>query len=281
MNIDTTVLTGSSHTVCEDNACCDVDIGSGVLSDGCSGSKDTCVGSMILSRLVLKYLKEGKFPEDYMGEILVDALSIVRHIGTSIRSLDATVSVISPKEVFMWGDGFVGLKFPDKIVVSELRYEMKNVGKSLPLYPSYGLKENTENFNKYGKIISDSENNELYEEVKTTYNLDGEIIDSISQTMMFQGKYNDPFSPHLMIIPGDVECAVITSDGFGSFIAPGPDMSQIKMEGHEALFRFLSTIKNYNGVFIHRWWKVFMRNLLKEQRWHHTDDVSIVGLHNE
>ena len=105
---------GSTHTVCEDYIIQgDVPNPFIVLSDGCSSSKNTDVGSKILSLTTKRILANTKkWPLDYseFGQLLINtALKVVKKLKLSEEVLDATVMLAFLQEdnivVYVYGDG--------------------------------------------------------------------------------------------------------------------------------------------------------------------------------
>ena len=100
MNIDSFTKTGHSHTLFEDA----VITGTSpfpfiIVSDGCSSSKNTHLGSHLLSRSAELELKESKcFHKNFGESIIYRARSMADLLGLEHNSLDATLLIAYVKD---------------------------------------------------------------------------------------------------------------------------------------------------------------------------------------
>ncbi|MCK5876743.1 MAG: protein phosphatase 2C domain-containing protein [Candidatus Marithrix sp.] len=105
---------GSTHAICEDYIIQgNVPTPFIVLSDGCSSSDDSDIGSKILSLTTKQILESsGKWPLEYLefGNLLIDnSLEIIAKLGLPEEVLDATVMLAFLEQdeivVYVYGDG--------------------------------------------------------------------------------------------------------------------------------------------------------------------------------
>ena len=267
MGTDWFLKKGSSHKVCEDYVICGNDYL--ILSDGCSQSPFTDVGSRVLCMAaaggINTLMKRGILPDYEVFGMTVarQAASIIRTMNLPKESLNATLLIawkMGPMvHTFVYGDGHVYCE-----------YEGENGEQSIHLY-SY----------EYG----DPENPETNAPLYLSYWLEQKDLDTYRDnfgennlTVKFNGsprdkEVNGKFD-HL-IFPSLWKNIAIFSDGVESFTKPG-----VEKLDHVEVIEELTSFKNYNGEFIRRRANGAFRYYNKEGIIH-TDDLSVAGLHND
>lgn len=192
MITDSHYIIGSTHQTCQDYTCHNDDII--VVSDGCSSSKDSDIGSRILARSILTNIYRNP------SYIINESLSTILSLGLDDTALDATLLFAYYEDdsfkVTISGDGHLITKV-DNIVV-DYNFSYKN---NMPPYLSYSL------HSKYSEIIK------LYSPVckltKTTYlNQNVESVEIIE---------NDNIINHFELPADTIDYLFLTTDGLDSF----------------------------------------------------------------
>jgi len=223
MYSDSIYRIGSTHSVCEDYALSgvyDKKAAWAIVSDGCSSSQNTDIGSRILSQLGKKYIESACEQTDCRYTNLLDgvdtryflmegAKKMCLALGLPLFSLDATLlSVAANKDkykVVCWGDGVVITKFSDGMChIIELE--------SFDSYPSY-LSYFLHDKNDLGiSKVEQMRNMGMHTEVRFfTMNQD--------KVVHFERSYILPFlEPYVSDVEVmDTECVLLCSDGIQSF----------------------------------------------------------------
>ena len=264
-NYDSFLEIGSQHRICEDF----IISGSNpvphvILSDGCSSSKNTNCGAMILTQLAEQYLKFktmelNNINYDTMGKWLVsNAEAIVKLLGINLDCLDATliISFMLPKliHVYIYGDGYI-IKVNRQKEIESTKISFSD---NAPYYLSYS----TDFFRK--KTYRNTEHIITIENYQRVGGLS--IIDKLPHD----------FPLHYSFVPNLYKEVYIASDGIDSFMKNG-----VKLPTKNIIKSFLNIEKENRekttkGVFIQR----RCRNAIKAIRregWDHYDDISFGG----
>jgi len=256
MFIDTFIEIGSQHKVCEDYIVSGNDpVPYIILSDGCSTSDNTEMGSRILSHLArqfLKYNADDLHDIDYwkLGTwVIHNAEQTARQLGLSKSCLTATLIVAyhidGNLRIMMYGDGsFVTVGNMGNIEITSIEYES-----NAPYYLVY---------------LVDQFRHELYEErnpvktIKTTYN-DSSITD---ETVAYD-------HPSVFNINTNLTHVVLPmSDGIDSFLYGGQHIPS------EQIIPKLVDFKNVRGEFLKRRLNKQMK-VYKKDNIKHYDDLSV------
>jgi hypothetical protein len=257
---DTFIEIGSSHKICQDYILKDDKTNSIILSDGCSSSKYTDIGSRILSHLALKKLRrvfeDNNFPFDnikYGLSIADSAHSITRDLDLPDESMDATLIVSYYDKVTnsifinFYGDGYVvTLNKDDFMEIIYIKYD-----REMPFYLSY-------------EAVALFRNLEKYKSFKINQQICKMVEDEVSLI-----EYKPGISRHTIRLPLDyMKCVLLASDGLGSFVKkidPADIQSICKMFLHYPV---------KNGEFLKRT-MIFQLKKLEKEGIHHYDDLSI------
>jgi len=269
MGTDWFLKKGSSHYVCEDYVMIGNDFC--VLSDGCSQSPFTDIGSRVLCMSAVgsinSLMKRGIIPSHEMfGMTTIRyAASIIRSMNLPIESLNATLIVawkMGPMiHTFIYGDGHIFCRFvnPDdprdyNTLLHSYEYgDPEKPETNAPLYLSYWLEQ---------KSLDTYRDN--YGDNNLSVTLNGSLKDK---------EVNYKFD-HL-VFPSLWHDVVIFSDGVESFTKPGVE----KLDKVEVIEE-LTSFKNYNGEFIRRRTNGAFKYYNKKGIIH-TDDLSVAGLYND
>ena len=263
-NYDSFLEIGSQHKICEDF------ITSGqypvphvILSDGCSSSKDSNCGAMILTRLAKQYLKF-KITElnninyENMGKwIICNAETTARQLGLNPTCLDATliISFMLPKliHVYIYGDGYIiRVNKHEEIESTQICFS-----DNAPYYLSYNL---------------DFLRKKAYSDIKHMMTIQYKKSGGLNITDELS--YDEPL--HYSFLPGFYKEIYISSDGIDSFVRNG-----IKLPTENIINNFLNINKENRdkttkGVFIQRRCRSAIKTIRKEG-WDHYDDISFGG----
>jgi len=229
-----------------------------IVSDGCSSSNDTDIGSRIVARLARKIMSQFHFNFDNVedsyisfGDILMNmAIPIVSALGLDRTSLDSTliISFVYNNNIltFMYGDGVV-ITIDKKNNTRFTEVQFKN---NAPYYLS-------------ARVIYPS----IYEKNVTEPNM---IVNhSTLETLYCASHYPLYFSHNI----DAYKCIIIASDGLGSF----RNYSSENHPSTQEVITNLCSIKNYNGEFIQRRVGRMLSDYAKNSIYHY-DDLSVAGI---
>ena len=257
MNTDTFLEMGSNHTICEDYIINGKDpIPYIIISDGCSSSKHTDIGSMIICHLAKQYLKfKTEFPINYkkLGMwIIHNAESVIKQLGLSISCLDATliVSYEHDNKIYnhFYGDGCLVVQAQSDIIIHDIEYS-----KNAPYYLSYQIDDSS--CKKYDCLNIDKT-------FHTTYK-DGT-----------NSKQVEPYHKETTIIVYlPVHAILIASDGLQSFIKKEAGKLTQHLTHMDIIEPFIQ-FKSIKGEFLKRRLNKQMKAYTNENI-HHFDDLSV------
>lgn len=273
MNSDSFFVIGSGHDVCQDYV---TSHNNGiksyvVLADGCSGSKDSDIGSRILVKTHELYIPQmGVMDFDEFSrklssmytQIIEEASTNAKALELDQMALDTTMmSIISNKSgdfmVTCYGDGVVALGRRDGIIET---YSV-SYNEGYPNYLSYRLSP------ERSKSFAEKTNN--YKEI--TLEMIGDEEEPLKQ------KYRS--STGFDIYLGNKKTyswVAILSDGVSSFMQKVVDDCSITQEPvptHEVI-RAMFDFKGFKGPFVKRRVKRFLESC-KQRDWIHLDDLSV------
>ena len=271
---------GSLHTICQDYALSGTQDGRqyALISDGCSGIPDpnipgspfTDFGSRFLVRSTCRYLSEiqvsgtntleSTFPDI---KIIADAMAMARQSMLGPTALDATlVGVIQDGETigaFRCGDGVIAARYRDgRIYYSTVKY-----GNNMPNYLRYRLEPKQQ-----AQYISEAKTMQLIGNTRTAQGEWGVSVD-----LSFDLHKSDPVGS-LTFRREDIDLVLIFSDGVESFQTPDNQPVPI-----EKVLDQVFAIKSFAGKFITRRCGMFLERFCAENKWKHTDDLSVAGIY--
>jgi len=233
-----------------------------LLTDGCSSSKDTHIGSAILNRLVNNndksyYLLTDKVfysLKEYETKNLREVLDI------DSTALDCTlVSLeddITDYTINLFGDGVYFVLKDNILTFCEKEYPL-----NMPFYCSYHLDKSR--LAQYKSFTDNTPILKIWE-----YNfISGEILNTTQHII-------EEESP-IVISKDNVSFIGITSDGLLSFLKNGNEEVPLK-----TIFNELCSFKNTNGEFLKRRMNRMIKNFSKEDIDNY-DDFSIGVMYND
>ena len=281
MNYDCAFYIGTTHDVCQDYALSGR--GGVVISDGCSGSNLSDMGSRVLSITAINKLSELSSLYDFDAkECVLLARPSTKILGLPDTCLDATLFMAkySKKQIgaVSYGDGVIAIKKGDGIITICTEYT-----DSYPFYPNYLYDMN----NRYD--LWKTNHNQRKVSI-ASINIDGEIkeVGEINEYFRITQKDNTliGISPECTRVYIDcpnsnkIEWVAIMSDGVQSFyetIETNTSRNN-KPVPYLDILKELLAFKNFKGSFVQRRINKF-RKVCKKKNWHNADDVSLATIH--
>ena len=273
MSADSYFAIGSTHQVCQDHTIADGDFV--VLSDGCSGAKDSDWGARFITKAAYNILKQTKPDhfDKFVDNVIKAAQSYVKKLELHPDCLCATFLCAFREHnlirVGIAGDGYIIAKHRkgDKLTIISQFYDT-----GAPWYPYYALNEDLTNgylaHYGHGKVIAESiviENGNVTECKRFACAMRAEAS-RVTMVHMF---------------PTDViDMVGISSDGLKSFVQQIRGSTSItnKPVDDAQVIKDLFAFKTAEGQFVHRRCQKFMRDCAKFDI-KHTDDFSLGVLH--
>lgn len=271
---------GSLHTICQDYALSGTKDGRqyALISDGCSGQPDpntpgspfTDFGSRFLVRSTCRYLSEIQasstitLKETFPAiKVTADAMAMARQAMLGNTALDATlVGIIQDGDAigaFRCGDGVIAVRYRDgRIYYSTVKY-----GNNMPNYLRYQLEPK-----QSAQYISEAKTVQYLDNYRTEQGEWG-----ISTTSTIPLDVAAPIDA-LSFRREDIDLAIIFSDGVESFQTPDNQPVSI-----EKVLDQVFALKGFAGRFITRRCGMFLERFCVENKWKHTDDLSVAGLY--
>ena len=259
MNADSALSIGSTHAVCQDYVIARNDGPYVILSDGCSSSRDTDVGSRLLVRGAEKIFNDHGFdnPEQIHKEAARLALDWAALIGVPAQAVDATLmtAYVSGESltVACSGDGVIMLESGD----GSLDLFVISSPSGYPFYPSYLHQPE-----RLSELIA---NNRTTKEIR-----------HYSRSGLAGVTTSDSLTEVLKLNARDYRYAAVASDGINSFFLSRQSASGKRVEDVcllDVLDEFWS-FKNFNGAFVQRRLNRFAKDA-HAYGWQHADDLSI------
>ena len=292
-NVDTFLKIGDSHKVCEDYVLCG-DLPDSkkylIVSDGCSGSENTEMGSRILAHTAKKFIIDHfkdrnamPFPkQSYMGTSIIHMSKLTADmLYLDTECLDATlvIGILDPERnwfrVYLYGDGVIVTRNEDdqiKIIENEFSSVDGKINNA-PYYLSYQL--DARRMGLYHAM-------RMEQIIRTrVFRPDGQEKQEYGQMTQIaddaQQYAYDFLSPIILDRSTDkYKTILLCSDGFSSFIQPGDN----GMEPSNPLItaQEFTAFKNIRGQFLKRRVKRALRDLEQNYGSSHYDDLSVAGI---
>lgn len=272
MNSDSFFEIGSTHKVCEDYATSGVVDGRcyGIISDGCSSSADTDIGSRLLVKSLEQTIHNSHCVES-CKEALVSSIYVAQAaakiIGLPNHALDATLGFIieghNCMHVALQGDGVIVYKDRDGIWIRVIEYDQ-----NAPCYLSYRL---------------DNGRQERYSANCHGFRVWAGYFPVEDPGIRPDNPY--PFSPMQTFCSNvyGAEWVAIFTDGLGSFkesFASAPFINPAEM------VPYFTSFKNTNGEFVKRRCRKAMKEIassFSNGEWcvEHNDDFAMACIHKK
>lgn len=245
MSFDSQFIKGNSHSICQDY--CVISGNSAILSDGCSGSKNTDFGARILSHITLEIFSSYRFLEEIKPTILQQAIfsakKVANHLGLNDECLDATLHALIVRDNRIYinsiGDGVIYIKYTDGHTdIIEL-----DTPSGYPYYLSYKLSASRE------EVLLE------HSEYGTTVTKNSEIL------------YSNKFYYYIELPKEDIDSVLIFSDGIKQLYK---NSELVKLEDLIPLF----DIKLRKGEFVKRLFNKIFNQYGYNSNY---DDLSCIG----
>jgi len=271
MNSDCAISIGSTHAICQDYARAGQDkegMPYVIISDGCSSSAETDIGSRLLVLAAEKNIDLlGIQTEEFYEKSVVLAETWTKYLGLPEIAIDATLVVAKMVKdqpfAAVYGDGLIVAGKRDENGKNLLAIHQVVATQNFPFYPSYLLKPN--------RLKSMPPDNKL--EVSCIYketNGTPPIVSFATFCPMNNGRF------HAATFAKDSDFIAILTDGAGSFLAP--EISNTSKSNNnvelELVLSDLVGFKNFNAGFVQRRMQKFQKET-KAKGWQHYDDLTV------
>ena len=267
---DAITKTGKAHTKCDDSSLSfkDESYAWAIISDGCSSSQDSDIGSRLLvniCNIVIEKMKTNfnSFSDQIYTESIKNLcrehVDFLAKYGISNTLFDATLGIIYANnitrnfEVSLIGDGTI------LAIKKDGSYEWKQISfrDGAPYYLSYKLDEQR-----------DERLKETYDMTRIIVNSDkrDEFFTDINYTMSFpMNKYHT---------------VLLATDGIDTFheMAKPEDGGGLLTLDSDLVRKEMTNFKSFNGNFIQRRVSRFLQDGFIQRR-NHLDDFSLAGIH--
>ena len=294
MQADHAFTIGRSHKVCEDYArsgsvkgISRPGMAYAFVSDGCSGSRDSDVGSRVMVSSAEQILLRRLGVEDAhdVRHVVASAAAIQRLMGMPEEMLDATllgVYVDSRINVFGMGDGTIAFRMHS----GDLALFDIVSPSGFPLYPSYFLSR-SRLIAVQQKMRKDPEKGWRVDYVRE----DGDTIEREERCFwsndldLFRQDYSrgdregvrdlttDGEDPDCVDEDDFIETVAVFSDGVKSFV----DQDRQSVPWLDVV-RELMSFKGHKGEFVKRRMQGFLRACAR-RGWHHDDDLAMGAIY--
>lgn len=259
MTLDTFIRKGN-HPVCEDAILAfnkHANFQGIVLSDGCSSSNNSHIGSSLLTLEVNRFVHVWNYsdtrgiPSSELNQSMIYRIKhLMRDYFLDSNVFDATLGLAykfhTYYNVVLFGDGIVGVKLKNK----SWEYHVVDYDQNAPFYISYGVNE--ERLIQY--------QSQFQNQVKSIDIYDGKDHRFTASSDLFEPvNFRFPIE--------EVEMIMISSDGLKSFRNKIGEVLAI-----ETVLNEVTAFKNLNGQFVQRRMNGFLRNF---PDYTNEDDVSI------
>ena len=260
MTFDTFIQKGK-HPVCEDAILAfnkqSLSFQGIALSDGCSSSNDSHLGSTLLTLEINRFIQTWSWtdirgvPSSELNQTMIYRIKhLMKEYFLDSSAFDATLGLAYKfhryYNITLFGDGIVGIKLKNK----PWEYHVVDYDHNAPFYISYGADE--ERLMNYQSQFQD--------QIKTVDIYDGADHRFTASSELFQ-----PIDFRFPI--EEVEMIMISSDGLKSFRNKMGEVLPI-----ETVLNEVTAFKNLNGQFVQRRMNGFLRNF---SDYTNEDDVSI------
>ncbi len=283
MNTDCAFYIGTTHEVCQDYALAgEKHI---VVSDGCSGSKYSDIGSRILSIIAMNKMPKvhGNLSNFNPQECVWSALPLVKMIDMSQECLDATLlgATFYPgmDELFAMchGDGTIAIRTQEEeTIILDCAYT-----DSYPFYMNYLC-------DIPSRFINWKDNYNNREITQTVIGADGNIVSSSvidASCRLFSNlgmiELTDySFSLAVCDAKNLIKYVAIMSDGVHSFYETVETETNRYNQSVPYLdvLKELLSFKNFNKAFVQRRMNKFRKDCVKKN-WGNADDLSLAVIY--
>ena len=291
MQKDRFILTGSSHEICQDFGLYDSfinvhgeEVGYAIISDGCSSSPNTDIGSRVLvlsAQDVVRNIGES-FPDadTLISNIMTTALSRLASLldinywrllndpdvyNEEFSYLDATLTILLYMEdisyIFQYGDGCVLLyKDDNSKVFIEFESARATNGQPIPPYPIY-FANCDKSYKRRLRYMAEVGSQPILR--RTMYIINGDEITKSIENYSSYRLFNFP-TPNV---------AMITTDGLQSFYVKGTNAPVDSL----SVAQNVLNLKGLNGKFVQKRLKRMTREYVSAGIFNY-DDITVAGI---
>ena len=280
MNTDCAYYIGSTHEVCQDYALAGKT--SVAVSDGCSGSPNSDIGSRVLSITAMNKMVELNSLNDFdEKECILLARPAIKMLNIPNECLDATLLTAKAYKngamAMCYGDGTIVIKIKDgNMVVIDCAYS-----DSYPFYINYL-------YDQTGRYANWIQNHNKRDVCQTILSHEGEWIATTSVKSNVERIETDlgliRLSENRTIVEivnkDEIEYIAIMSDGVHSFYeSVVTETSKCnKSLPYIEVIKELISFKNFNTSFVQRRMNKFRKNCIKKN-WGNADDLSLAVIY--
>ncbi len=286
MNTDCAFYIGTTHEVCQDYAIAGKS--SIVISDGCSGSVFSDIGSRLLCITTMNKMAElDSLYEFDEKECILLARPSVKMLNIPNECLDATLlsAAIYNDTIYTmcYGDGVIAIKCKNKDIIIINHVYTDNY----PFYINY-LYDNTgryenwkKNHSKEKTYASAINRNKEIEQIDVEHKYNVRISDLDKNELGTLHNQDDRHRIMIEIIDKkDIEFIAIMSDGVHSFYETiiTETSKYNKSVSYMDVLKDLLSFKNFNKAFVQRRMNKFRKNCIKKN-WANSDDFSLAVIY--
>lgn len=232
-----------------------------LVSDGCSSSRDSEIGSKLLTIAASKFV-QSEFPdEEFRRQSIRLAQSYAKALGLNESCLDATLLAIRKVKGTYWasifGDGIIVQRTGDSIHIAQVTYES-----GYPNYPSY--------------LLDPARAKQIDKEA--TVHLFDLVAGEVKNEQRYKAKFGEPQErPCLVsVFQEESDFIAVMTDGAASFLAPVESETskvQTQVELPAALAELLA-FKGFQPGYAKRRMQKALKTM-SAKGWQHFDDLSV------
>ncbi len=280
MNTDCAFYIGTTHEVCQDYALAGQN--SIAISDGCSGSPNSDIGSRVLSITAMNKMKELDSLQSFdEKECILLARPSVKMLNMPNECLDATlltaISYGDGLQAMCCGDGVMAIKLKGgETIIIDCAYI-----DNYPFYMNYM-------YDQTGRYKSWIDNHNKRQVTQVTLNSKSEWTSSVPMESNIERIGNDigliKLSDNKTFVEitsvDEIEYIAIMSDGVHSFYETViTETSRYNQSvPYLTVLKDLLSFKNFNKAFVQRRINKFRKNCAKKN-WGNADDLSLAVIY--
>ena len=280
MNTDSAFYIGTTHEVCQDYALAGQK--SVVVSDGCSGSPNSDIGSRVLSITAMNKMTELDSLQNFdEKECILLARPAIKILNMPNECLDATllaaISYDYGLQAMCCGDGVIAVRLKDgKTIIIDCAYI-----DNYPFYMNYL-------YDKTGRYRNWTDDHNKRQVTQITLNSESEWVSKVPMESDIERIGNDigliKLSDNRTLVEitsiDEVEYIAVMSDGVHSFYETvTTDTSKCNQSiPYLTVLKSLLSFKNFNKAFVQRRVNKFRKDCVKKN-WANSDDVSLAVIY--
>ena len=251
MHADGVYMIGKTHSVCQDYVVTNNSYV--ILSDGCSTSPDTDIGSRLLVKAAEHHIQSNPNPETLHQEAARLALDWARALGLAPQTIDATLLT-----AFRSGEDLIVSCSGDGVIVTETISGIREIYEisypaGYPFYPAY--------LHQPDRLAT------LIQAGSSTKD-----IKQYSSAGLSGIRHCDRPIHVMRLSAKDFRFVALISDGVRSFFTTAN--KSVESVSWSNVIPELMSFKSWNGAFVARRVNRFMKDC-QAKDWHHADDLSM------